>query len=419
MTYYNSRIYTITEIMFNMNPTHEFTLQSGKKISYEKYLAENYKIKLEYPKDQPLIRCHIERTNQDVYLVPECCVVTGITDEQKGKNFRDIKDDMFANAQMKQTQTQRFFEAIKRDKTKYKALCDKFKIEVTETPIQAAGYPCKTCEVLGNDKKTYPLSELAHKRDFSHEFTGPLKSDSLKSWAIFYSGFAKREQSQFITELQNTVKNDFQIKCGKPKVIQIEGKDNVSRNWTDAIEQTHDEAKLELIMVLAPGRKGASPIYDDVKYFCTHVINVPTQVVLTETISRAKSLRNIMKNIMIQICAKFGGQPWGLKGLPMMDKPTMIIGIDVIHMVGRNKLSLVGFAASMDRYVSKYYIDSISKGNPKKKKIQDMTFELEPLFQKAILKFKEENKIAPQRIIVYRDSISEGQNSVILRKEVP
>lgn len=64
-----------------MNPTHEFTLQSGKKISYEKYLAENYKIKLEYPKDQPLIRCHIERTNQDVYLVPECCVVTGITDE--------------------------------------------------------------------------------------------------------------------------------------------------------------------------------------------------------------------------------------------------------------------------------------------------------------------------------------------------
>ena len=83
--------------------------------------------------------------------------------------------------------------------------------------------------------------------------------------------------------------------------------------------------------MLAPGKKGASPIYDEVKHFCHTVINVPTQVVLTETIGRAKSLRNILKNIMIQICAKFGGQPWGLKGLPMMDKPTMIIGIDVLH----------------------------------------------------------------------------------------
>ena len=51
MTIYNSRIYTITEAVFNKNPTNEFTLQSGKKISYAKYLEENYKVKLQYPKD--------------------------------------------------------------------------------------------------------------------------------------------------------------------------------------------------------------------------------------------------------------------------------------------------------------------------------------------------------------------------------
>lgn len=53
----------------------------------------------------------------------------------------------------------------------------------------------------------------------------------------------------------------------------------------------------------------------------------------------------------------------------MMDKPTMIIGIDVLHMVGRNKLSLVGFTATMDRYMSKYFVSSTSKANPKKKRI--------------------------------------------------
>ena len=100
---------------------------------------------------------------------------------------------MFANAAMKADQTQRFFSAIKRDKTKYKALSDKFKIEVLENPVDVAGYPCKTAEVIGNDKKTFPLSKLASMRDFSHEFTGPLKAETLGNWAIFYSGFGKRE----------------------------------------------------------------------------------------------------------------------------------------------------------------------------------------------------------------------------------
>lgn len=58
----------------------------------------------------------------------------------------------------------------------------------------------------------------------------------------------------------------------------------------------------------------------------------------------------------------------------------MIIGIDVLHMVGRNKLSLVGFTATMDWYMSKYFVSSASKPLSKKKKIQDVTFSLEPLF---------------------------------------
>lgn len=98
---------------------------------------------------------------------------------------------MFANAQMKSDQTWQFFEAIKKNTSKYKELSNKFRIEVTETPILVNGYPCKTAEVIGNDKKTFPLSKLASMRDFSHEFTGPLKSDTLGNWAIFYSGFAK------------------------------------------------------------------------------------------------------------------------------------------------------------------------------------------------------------------------------------
>ena len=36
-------------------------------------------------------------------------------------------------------------------------------------------------------------------------------------------------------------------------------------------------------------------------------------------------------------------------------KHTMIIGADVFHNTGKNKNSVVGFCASMDRYFTKYY----------------------------------------------------------------
>jgi hypothetical protein len=87
-----------------------------------------------------------------------------------------------------------------------------------------------------------------------------------------------------------------------------------------------------------------------------------------------------MKAIMIQVSAKISASPWGLKGLPLMEVPTMIIGIDVAHGVGKDKVSVVGFAASIDRYISRYYIDSVSKKPTKEQKLLDMTFELEPLF---------------------------------------
>jgi len=97
-------------------------------------------------------------------------------------------------------------------------------------------YKCKPCKAIGNDKKEVDLIILNKERDFSHYFTGPLKGKKLESWAIFYSDFGKREFSTFLQELQNTVKNDFQTSCSKPKTIKIDGRDNDGRNWINAIE---------------------------------------------------------------------------------------------------------------------------------------------------------------------------------------
>ena len=95
-----------------------------------------------------------------------------------------------------------------------------------------------------------------------------------------------------------------------------------------------------------------------------------------------------MKNIMIQICAKLGGIPWGFRGLPLMEVPTMIVGVDVCHHVGKQKDSILGFTATLDKYMGRYFVDSVKVGNPlRKKKPNEILFKMEELFQRAIMTF--------------------------------
>ena len=218
-----------------------------------------------------------------------------------------------------------------------------------------------------------------------------------------------------MSSLKQTVTTDFEYKCNKPLEVMIKGDDRKPDSWINTIKDLVDEGNLDVIICIAPGRKGSSPIYENLKYFLQTEINIPSQVILAETIKKNfKSLRNIMKNVMIQICAKIGDIPWGFKELPLMNEPTMIIGMDVWHRVGKHKKSVLGFVASLDKYVGKYYSASVSQGEK-----QEIAFSIEKLFQEAITTFISENKVGPKKIIVYRDAVSDGQSEATLSQEVP
>ena len=415
MTIYNNRVYRIDEIVFEKTPNDKFQCDmhhKQKETTYADYVFENYKMKVSEP-DQPLLKHHNPRTGQDIFLIPEFCVLTGITDEQKGRNFRAIKDQMFANAATKAKQAEKFFMTLKKNKKDYTEFTKKWKIQVEEEQLKVKGYLCKQGTVIGNRDKTFNLKDM--KRDFSREFTGPLRSSKIQSWAILYSKFSSREFDTFMKQLKQTVTTDFEYKCNKPLTIQLKGDDRKADTWINTISSLSRDETLDIIICIAPGRKGSSPIYDDLKYFLQTDCPIPSQVILSETIKKNfKSLRNIVKNLMMQMCAKMGHIPWGYSNLPLMDVPTMVIGIDVCHRVGRNKKSVLAFVASLDKYVGKYYSACQSQGEK-----QEIAFSIEKLFQEAIIQFIEVNKSPPQRIIVYRDAVSEGQSETTIQTEVP
>jgi aubergine-like protein len=340
-------------------------------------------------------------------------VQTGISEQQKGINFKAIKNDMFANAETKSKQAEYFFKTLKSDKKTYKEMSDKWKISLEEEALKTRAYRCNHGTIYGNNKKTFDLSKM--QRDFSREFSGPLKGRKINGWAILYSKFSAREHQTFMKQLKQTVTTDFEYQCNKPIEVCLKGDDRKVNAWTDTIYELQQEGNLDVIICIAPGRKGSSPIYEGLKYYLQTECPIPSQVILGETIKKNfKSLRNIMKNVMIQICAKLGDIPWGYKSLPLMDQPTMIIGMDVCHRVGKNKKSVLGFVASLDKYVGKYYSSSVSQGEK-----QEIAFSIEKLFVQAIKEFIKENRIAPKRIIVYRDAVSEGQSNATIETEIP
>jgi aubergine len=78
-------------------------------------------------------------------------------------------------------------------------------------------------------------------------------------------------------------------------------------------------------------------------------------VVLSNTISRGKNVRSICNKILIQICAKIGGEPWAISDMPFFDKPTMICGIDVYNKVGNSSRSIMAFTASINQRATKFW----------------------------------------------------------------
>ena len=79
----------------------------------------------------------------------------------------------------------------------------------------------------------------------------------------------------------------------------------------------------------------------------------------------AKDNDRIYMNVLRQINAKLGGDLWRIDYGKEISKKTMLVGIDVCH---KGKQSIIGFVATYDQYLCKYYTQS----SPQQQKGQEI-----------------------------------------------
>ena len=141
------------------------------------------------------------------------------------------------------------------------------------------------------------------------------------------------------------------------------------------------------------------------------IFAVPSQVVLSKTLSKKQSLMSVVTKVCIQLNCKLGGEAWTLE-VPL--KNIMVVGIDSYHDSAKKGQSVGALVASMNGTLTKYYSRCVFQHTH-----QELLDGLKVCLQAAIRQYYEINKQPPSRIIIYRDGVGDGQLDTVVQHEVP
>lgn len=246
------------------------------------------------------------------------------------------------------------------------------------------------------------------------------KPATLRSWAwifidegrnTFWKSPNELSQSlgQFVTNLKTTG-----LFIGAPV-----GGDKVTGetvNIEAAIEKLQKTYNPDLILGILSSSN--SSVYNTIKHSCdvrfgVHNVNV-------QAAKLVECQLQYCANVGLKFNLKLGGANQALESKDLKlfgDGKTMLVGIDVTHPSpgsSSNAPSVASMVSSVDASLAQW---------PAEVKIQtarqEMVSDLDELLKNRLRHWQSLHKSFPERIVVYRDGVSEGQYDTVIDKELP
>ncbi|KAM4037637.1 piwi-like protein 2 [Anomaloglossus baeobatrachus] len=412
ITRYNNRTYRIDDIEWNKSPNDVFTMSDGTNISFVDYYSKNYGITVKEV-DQPLL-VHRPKERKDartkmpgmVLLLPELSYMTGIPDKMR-KDFRAMKE---LTNQIHLSPKQHYVSLLKLVKRIQNN--EDSQVELQRWGLQIdSDIHLTTGRILPMEKinlRNYsfpPGEDLNWTREVTREAS--ISAVALEYWAVIYPKRAFTPMKELSGMLEK-IAGPIGMRVNPPNTIEL--RDDRVETYARTIRSlVEGEAKVQLIVCIISGTR--DDLYGAIKKLCCVQTPVPSQVVNSRTISNPAKLRSIAQKILLQINCKLGGELWGVD-IPL--KNLMVIGIDVYHDPTRGLRSVTGFVASMNNCLTRWYSRVVFQ-LPQ----QEIMDGLKLCLVGALQKFHEVNHILPEKIVVYRDGVSDGQLSMVQNYEIP
>ncbi|KAJ6488618.1 Piwi domain-containing protein [Mycena vitilis] len=200
------------------------------------------------------------------------------------------------------------------------------------------------------------------------------------------------------------------IKCDRPRYISAN-----PYSIEKTLKAEIDAKWPKLIVAFLPDP--APEPYIAVKRFGDIEYGIPTQCVRWSSKLSNNSRRDQYENnLVLKINTRLGGINFVPQSPAMAElgrRPTMVLGADVSHPGSGSTLpSVAALVASWDPVACKYTA-SVRVQSSRVEIIQD----LEAMVATALKTFFEKWNSPPQRIVYYRDGVSEGQFDMVLQAE--
>lgn len=422
---------------FGPDTSYKFPLtQPGKpvrQVTINEYLALQYKITLKYP-GLPCINLGKEN-----FLPMELCR----TELSQKKNLDDKQTaEVIKETAMKAPDRMNYVERwIQSSGIVKDPILKEYDIDVSLKMIEFDGRVLSAPDIEYNKaQKIVVKSETIGERgSWLHQnfaFSNPVK---IARWVIISMGYAKEDQCYNLADLlvQTGKRHGIMI---NPTPLQITSTKprpqdrDVDNKFEEVVKKFHGPGadKLTLIIVILSSNPQA---YKQIKTMGDIKYGIATQIIEQKTLDRINPMT--ASNILLKINTKLNGRNFMLSPLNRMfgtylqsiygnnNGNLMIFGADVTHPSNNNPMdvsinseSIAAVTGSLDKeccyYAARLYAQKSPKGQAYEM-IHDLDKMVKDLLNEHFI--RNGNKY-PQRIVFYRDGVSEGQFPLVLRHEI-
>ncbi|KAE9406783.1 Piwi-domain-containing protein [Gymnopus androsaceus JB14] len=302
-------------------------------------------------------------------------------------------------------------------------------MQVAPEPIRIRG------ELLALPKVVFDRNSNADMKNGSWNVAGQrfIRPASLIVWGVI--NFATREVSDNLarklmndmenccrTQGENTASPLFFIKgadhapeqaLNTAQISLIDAYGKLDPQRVKQLQARNLPSVRPIIIVLLP--KLAQELRRKIKHWSDITTGIPTQCLMDDKIKSAKI--QYWGNIAVKLNARLGGRNSQVDSPAMtklQEKRTIVMGTDVSHPAANvQKPSIASLVASYDALASRY-MAFMRVQMPRLEVIQDLS----EMVADAVNNFGEMNKAAPDRIILFRDGISEGEFDTVSRQEI-
>ncbi|XP_077197585.1 piwi-like protein 4 [Paroedura picta] len=407
LTRYNNKTYRIDDIEWTVKPTDTFQKRDGTQISYEDYYKQQYDIAVS-DLNQPMLVSQLKGKRGSgaveprvALLVPELCYLTGLS-SRATSDFRLMKDlaqETHLTPESRQQRLSRLADNIQRNKDA--------RLELETWGLQLGCQVSLTGRVVTTEKilmqnVVTPMSAGDWFRDIRNvQVMGVVP---LEKWLVVCSS-RNSELAHNLMQCLRRVGGPMGFRVEYPKVLQVQ---ESPMAFVRTLRQ-HVNPELQLVLCVLPSNQ--KDCYDSIKKYLTLEHPVPSQCVLARTLSKQGMLMSVATKIAMQLICKLGGELWAVD-IPL--KSLMVIGIDINKDAINKGSSVVGFVASTNVKLSRWFSRCMLQ-----KSGANLADCLKICMEGALNQWQKCNRQLPARIIVYRDGVGDGQLKMVVDYEVP